>query len=113
MDRFVWEPGERLTIGTTARPRTARDLLRTLSVEHASPTEQREAVEGWLATNEPPDPLLRVSLERRGLPTSPVHFTPPGWGFVSVFIGATGMIEMELAAGGTLERRTRSGHVPA
>lgn len=112
MDRFVWEPGERLTVGTNVRPRTARDLLRELAVDQAPLSEQREAVEGWLLTTaEPPDPLLRVSLERRGLPTSPVQFTPPGWGksFVVLVSGPTSMIEVEPVPGAGLERPTRSG----
>jgi hypothetical protein len=110
MDRFVWEPGERLIIGTNVRPRTARDLLRTLEVENAPLDEQREAVEAWLlTTSEPPDPLLRVSLQRHGLPTSPVHFSRPVWGISVVITGATSTIEMEPLENAGLERPTRSG----
>lgn len=112
-DRFVWEPGERLVVGTTVRPRTAHDLLRTLGVDNASLTAQKRAVDGWLlTTNEPPDPLLRVSLQRRGLPTSPVHFSHPGWGRSFVISGATGIIEVEPLAGAGLERSTSSGRLP-
>ena len=68
MTRFAYEPTEKLIQGHVPQVRTARDLLRHLTVENADAIAQSDAVERWLASHQADD-LLTASLIRQGLPT--------------------------------------------
>jgi hypothetical protein len=115
VSKFVWEPGERLFIDTPAVPQTAKDLLRKLEVEDAPLTRQREKVDAWLLKRaEPLDPLMRVSLKRRGFRTAPVSFANPPWGSLVTVVGATATtatVEMEPAGEAGPNWPVRSGPV--
>jgi hypothetical protein len=88
MSRFTWEPPTKLELGEgRARPRTAPDLLRELGVEGAPPSQQRQAVNGWLLEHSADD-LMRVSLRRKGLPAASVDVALPSRRHVRVMTGS-------------------------